>query len=352
MSFTRTAGRNFKAFHNLCGDSTLKNVIIVTNMWGDVVRDVGEAREKELITTFFKSFPDKGAQLTRHHNTAQCAHDIIRCIMKNRPNAPQIRRELALVLPPAGPSTGNSDTWYDGLPGVTPPTPFLIPSRLEQVATNRMASTELRPSSGPEYSLQCVLGCDGEAFTDTDASAFVSSLLAYNHLAVDQSHPEGPLSAVILPHPTAMESQVTTSHPNCHWTPQEAYDRSTSSSLLPPLPHATVSLPQILHKIPQEVYNHGRKQWDFTPSECIYFGVNGHLGMNMGDALQRRLMNLDGRDEPVLRDGGSAISCRFLVRLLWSLLSRIGADTVSSSLDTLAAVHIRYGAHSGRAVTH
>lgn len=81
-------------FRELCGDSTLKNVVLVTNMWGKVSQDVGEARENELSTKFFKQVLDNGAQLVRHYNTTQSAHDIIRRIMKNRPVALQIQREL------------------------------------------------------------------------------------------------------------------------------------------------------------------------------------------------------------------------------------------------------------------
>ena len=94
IRFTGIAGRNFKMFRELCGDSTLKNVILVTNMWEGVPLDVGEAREEELATNFFKPVLDKGAQLTRHHNTAQSAHDIIRRIIRNRPTALKIQREL------------------------------------------------------------------------------------------------------------------------------------------------------------------------------------------------------------------------------------------------------------------
>ena len=81
-------------FRELCGDKTLQNVILVTNMWEDVARDVGEAREKELTTNFFKPVLDKGARLTRHHNTVKSAHGIIRSIMENVPIPLQIQREL------------------------------------------------------------------------------------------------------------------------------------------------------------------------------------------------------------------------------------------------------------------
>ena len=92
--FTGIAGRNFKMFRELCGESTLRNVVLVTNMWGEVSQGVGEEREEELITNFFEPVLDKGAQIARHHNTIESAHDIIRCIMKNQPAALQIQREL------------------------------------------------------------------------------------------------------------------------------------------------------------------------------------------------------------------------------------------------------------------
>ena len=92
--FTGIDKRNLKMFRELCGDETLKNIILVTNMWGEVTQAVGESREQRLITDFFKPILDKGAQIARHHNTAESAHDIIRRIMKNQPAPLQIQREL------------------------------------------------------------------------------------------------------------------------------------------------------------------------------------------------------------------------------------------------------------------
>ena len=81
-------------FRGLCGDTTLKNVILVTNTWGEVSHDTGEAHENELATDFFKPALDHGAQMVRHRDTAGSTHDIIRMIVKNHPAASQIRREL------------------------------------------------------------------------------------------------------------------------------------------------------------------------------------------------------------------------------------------------------------------
>jgi hypothetical protein len=88
--------RNFNMFRKLCGNVTLKNVLIVTNMWGDVSEDVGEAREAELANKdmFFKPALDNHAQLLRHTNTLDSARLILRQTIGNHPMLLDIQREL------------------------------------------------------------------------------------------------------------------------------------------------------------------------------------------------------------------------------------------------------------------
>ena len=81
-------------FRKLCGELALKNVVLVTNMWGEVSLDIGEAREFELSNNFFKTAVYKGAQMVRHLNTVESAHDIIRVIIARGPVTLQIQREL------------------------------------------------------------------------------------------------------------------------------------------------------------------------------------------------------------------------------------------------------------------
>ena len=83
---------------------------------------------------------------------------------------------------------------------------------------------------------------------------------------------------------------------------------------------ASTSLPTSLpppnwYRIPQKIYDYGRRQWDFIPLEDIYFRVNGRPGVNMGDAFRRRVAGLDGQDELVLQGASSVISCRLSVCL-------------------------------------
>ena len=82
-------------FRELYGDSALENVVLVTNMWAAVPHDVGEARESELSSDFFKPVLDGGAQIVRHHNNTESAHDVVRRITAvDCPVVLRIQREL------------------------------------------------------------------------------------------------------------------------------------------------------------------------------------------------------------------------------------------------------------------
>ena len=74
----------------------MKSVILATNMWGNVIPEIGAIREQQLATEFVKSALDRGAQLHRHYNTTESAHQIIRVILNNRQtrNPLQVQREI------------------------------------------------------------------------------------------------------------------------------------------------------------------------------------------------------------------------------------------------------------------
>ncbi|KAH8092659.1 P-loop containing nucleoside triphosphate hydrolase protein [Cristinia sonorae] len=90
------ARKNFRLFRKLCGDDALKNVVIATNMWGDVTEEVGAAREKELAESelFFKPALEKGSKMLRHDNTADSAKRIIQEFVGTVPEVLSIQREV------------------------------------------------------------------------------------------------------------------------------------------------------------------------------------------------------------------------------------------------------------------
>jgi len=90
----RSDTRSFGWLKRICGEATLRNVVLITNMWGNVTPEVGASREKQLATEFVKPALDKGAQLRRHYDTAESAHQIIREILDNHRVPLQVQREL------------------------------------------------------------------------------------------------------------------------------------------------------------------------------------------------------------------------------------------------------------------
>jgi hypothetical protein len=77
------SGRNFRMFRQLCGDSTLTSVVIVTTMWDQIDMALGEAREAELMMKpiFFGPVVSRGARMARHDNTFASARSIVRSIL-------------------------------------------------------------------------------------------------------------------------------------------------------------------------------------------------------------------------------------------------------------------------------
>ncbi|KXN90230.1 hypothetical protein AN958_04770 [Leucoagaricus sp. SymC.cos] len=92
------SSRNFRMFRQLCGDSSLSKVVIVTTMWDQIDEALGEAREIELMTKqiFFEPVVTRGARMARHDNTHTSADSIIRSILSRSHNerALQIQEEL------------------------------------------------------------------------------------------------------------------------------------------------------------------------------------------------------------------------------------------------------------------
>ncbi|KAH9927696.1 uncharacterized protein B0H18DRAFT_285335 [Fomitopsis serialis] len=93
---TGISRRNFHLFRKLCGEDTLKNVVIVTNMWGEVNAERGLAREDELASDpmFFKPALEKGAKMMRHDNTYHSAVTVMLQLIPNTPAPLLLQTEL------------------------------------------------------------------------------------------------------------------------------------------------------------------------------------------------------------------------------------------------------------------
>jgi hypothetical protein len=91
---TGTVLKNLSMFRKLCGADSLKNVVIVTTKWDVVPNEVGEDREKELMSKFLQPMLTLGAQQARHNNTLSSAQAVLRKVLGNTGVPLKLQSEL------------------------------------------------------------------------------------------------------------------------------------------------------------------------------------------------------------------------------------------------------------------
>ena len=81
---------NFHIFSKFCGDTSLRDVLIVTNKSPGGEPNDGEAREPEFTNKdeFFGSAIDKGARMLYHDGSRASAHAILRQLFNREPTVP------------------------------------------------------------------------------------------------------------------------------------------------------------------------------------------------------------------------------------------------------------------------
>lgn len=88
-----TEMNSLKLFKSICGDN-MSGVTIVTSMWDDVDLGVGETRETELRSNFWKEYMSEGCTTQRFYNTQDSALRIISGMVNNPGITLRIQNEL------------------------------------------------------------------------------------------------------------------------------------------------------------------------------------------------------------------------------------------------------------------
>ncbi|KAG8913701.1 hypothetical protein FRC02_005343 [Tulasnella sp. 418] len=87
--------RNMKLFYKLCGEESMKNVVLCTTMWNKEDISTAEAREQELLSKFWANMTDAGASSARHFGSRESSLEIIEKIMGLPPVQLDIQASLA-----------------------------------------------------------------------------------------------------------------------------------------------------------------------------------------------------------------------------------------------------------------
>lgn len=96
IRMTGSACRNLRPFRKLCGDSSLRNVVILTKMWSRVSEEEGLARQSKLQDgdSYFKPMIDNGATIFCHDNTRESANRVVEHFFMRAPTTLQIQKEI------------------------------------------------------------------------------------------------------------------------------------------------------------------------------------------------------------------------------------------------------------------
>ncbi|GLB39700.1 putative 50S ribosome-binding GTPase [Lyophyllum shimeji] len=89
ISQTRMLGtslKNLDMFNKLCGDDGMKNVILATTKWSEVLPEVGARRELQLKDMHWKPMIELGSQLRRFEDSKESGWKIIQTILRNWDN--------------------------------------------------------------------------------------------------------------------------------------------------------------------------------------------------------------------------------------------------------------------------
>jgi len=87
--------KNLRMFENLCGKD-FRRVVLTTTMWDEVETDVGERREEQLRSEYWKTMIERGSSVRRFHQNQKSAFDILAPIIDgvNSRSALLLQREV------------------------------------------------------------------------------------------------------------------------------------------------------------------------------------------------------------------------------------------------------------------
>ncbi|KAF5359868.1 hypothetical protein D9756_003459 [Leucocoprinus leucothites] len=75
--------RSLELFEKICGPKWFSRVVLVTTMWDDLPNEqIGELREAELKSSFWKGMIDRGSRTIRHNNHSDSAWRILKLLLE------------------------------------------------------------------------------------------------------------------------------------------------------------------------------------------------------------------------------------------------------------------------------
>lgn len=94
IRMTGSSLKTFQIFQKICGETALKNVLLITSRWGEVEASLGSSRERELRDDFWAYMLGKGSNMSRFHGDRQSAISLIGQVLVKDGVVLELQREL------------------------------------------------------------------------------------------------------------------------------------------------------------------------------------------------------------------------------------------------------------------
>ena len=94
LRFQGSSMKTLQIFTKICGVDALKNVVLATNRWDEVVEAVGADREQQLRTNFWAYMLSKGSIMTRFYGDRPSAVGMVSQLLGRSSIVLDIQREL------------------------------------------------------------------------------------------------------------------------------------------------------------------------------------------------------------------------------------------------------------------
>ncbi|GAB1312153.1 P-loop containing nucleoside triphosphate hydrolase protein [Madurella fahalii] len=94
IRYGASAAKTFEIVKRICGDSTLRNVMLVTSMWSQTDEDAGSRKEAELRKSFWTYMLERGSRMSRFYGSQASAIALISQLLNGLPVVLSLQKEL------------------------------------------------------------------------------------------------------------------------------------------------------------------------------------------------------------------------------------------------------------------
>lgn len=94
IRYARSSVKTFEVFKKMCGEKSLKNVLLITSRWAEVEPGLGSQRERQLKDKFWAYMLERGSNMSRFHGDRDSAVALVSQLLAKDTTVLELQKEL------------------------------------------------------------------------------------------------------------------------------------------------------------------------------------------------------------------------------------------------------------------